>query len=230
MVRKVVSTEKTIASLLIYTLSDALGMLLFVSMGIVFMLREINAPVSFKIALVISFSLLSISIVFFWVVQQFGWFKALAVLVQKIPLAGFIKTVIVEKTVALNESVRSYHREKTVYFRCTVGLNVLRRFFSATKIHLVLSILGAPGGFWMCFYIMIFSSLIDAFFFFIPGRLGAQEGGKVLIAKTLGLTATQGLTLGIVSRITDIVWAIMGLGLLLVWKDRSLHLKQIEEK
>ena len=82
-----------------------------------------------------------------------------------------------------------------------------------TKIYLVLSILGAPSGFQTCFYIMIFSSLVDVFFIFIPGRLGIQEGGKVFIAKTLGLTATQGLTLGIVSRITDIIWAVLGMAL-----------------
>jgi hypothetical protein len=59
--------------------------------------------------------------------------------------------------------------------------------------------------------------------------LSAQEGGKVFIAKTLGLTTAQGLTLGIVARTTDIVWAILGFGLLIMRKDQSLHIQGAEK-
>jgi hypothetical protein len=229
MVKNEISAYKGIASVLIFTLSDAVALVLFVSIGIVFMLKEMDVSESFKIALFISFSLLTLLIFIFLIVQRYGLFGSLIGFSQKIPIPENIKIGLLENTNCLDDSIKSYHQSKNGYFWTAVGLNFLRRFFSLTKIQLVLSLLGVSGGFKRCFFIIVFSSLVDSFFFFIPGRMGAQEGGKVFIAKTLGMTTAQGLTLGIVSRITDIVWAILGFGLLLMWKDQSLHLQRAEK-
>jgi uncharacterized membrane protein YbhN (UPF0104 family) len=58
------------------------------------------------------------------------------------------------------------------------------------------------------------SVLIDGILFFVPAKIGTQEGGKVLLFATLGLDPARGLTVGVVRRIRELAYA--GLGLLVL--------------
>jgi hypothetical protein len=60
----------------------------------------------------------------------------------------------------------------------------------------------------------VLSVAIDATLFFVPGKLGTQEGGKVLIFSALGLDAAKGLSLGVLRRIRELAWALVGLVIL----------------
>jgi hypothetical protein len=55
--------------------------------------------------------------------------------------------------------------------------------------------------------------LFDALFFFVPMRIGAAEGGRVLVFRLLGFSAAAGLTLGLVRRIRELAWAAAGLAI-----------------
>ena len=226
MVRNEVSAHKGIASVLISTLSDAVALVFFTSIGIVFLLQDRDVSETLKISVFIAFSLLSISILIFWALQWHGRLGSLIGFLQRMPLPESIKTKLREKTNLLDDSIRIYHHSKNRYFWQAVGLNFLRRFLSLAKIQLVLYLLAAPGGFQRCLYISVFSTLVNSFFFFIPSRLGVLEGGMVVISKALGMTTAQGLTLGIVARITGLLWAALGFGLLLMWKERSPYIER----
>ena len=52
---------------------------------------------------------------------------------------------------------------------------------------------------------------IDALFFFVPAKAGVQEGGKALIFRLLGLDPAKGLVLGIVRRLRELTWSLIGL-------------------
>ncbi len=58
------------------------------------------------------------------------------------------------------------------------------------------------------------SILLDIGLFFLPIKLGTQEGGRVLIFIALGLPPASGLSFAIVRRIKDLTWAGIGLGLM----------------
>jgi len=49
--------------------------------------------------------------------------------------------------------------------------------------------------------------------FFIPLRLGAQEGGLILILTALGYPANLGLAVSLVARIKELAWVGLGLAL-----------------
>jgi hypothetical protein len=48
--------------------------------------------------------------------------------------------------------------------------------------------------------------------FFIPGSLGAQDGGNMLLLKAFGYSDVTGITFALVRRFRELVW--IGLGLL----------------
>ena len=52
---------------------------------------------------------------------------------------------------------------------------------------------------------------MDGILFFVPGKIGTQEAGKVLLFAALGLDPARGLTVGVVRRIRELTYAVLGL-------------------
>jgi hypothetical protein len=55
------------------------------------------------------------------------------------------------------------------------------------------------------------SVLIDGILFFVPAKIGTQEGGKVVLFAALGLNPARGLTVGVVRRIRELAYAGLGM-------------------
>jgi glycosyltransferase 2 family protein len=83
------------------------------------------------------------------------------------------------------------------------------------EIYLILWLLALPATFTLALTIETLSQVIDAVLFFVPAKLGTQEGGKVVIFTALGIDATKGLSLALIRRLRELVWA--AVGLLILW-------------
>jgi hypothetical protein len=81
----------------------------------------------------------------------------------------------------------------------------------AFEIYLILWFLGVPVSVHRALTIEVLSVTIDGMLFFVPAKAGTQEGGKVLIFTLLGLDPGKGLALGIVRRIRELTWALIGM-------------------
>jgi hypothetical protein len=82
------------------------------------------------------------------------------------------------------------------------------------EIYLILWLLGLPVSVHRALTIEVFSVALDGMLFFVPAKVGTQEGGKVLIFALLGLDPAKGLALGILRRIRELTWALIGMLLL----------------
>ncbi len=61
---------------------------------------------------------------------------------------------------------------------------------------------------------------IEGVLFFVPAKVGVQEGGKVLIFLAAGLNPAKGLAFGLARRIRELAWAAVGLGFLAHFQHR----------
>jgi hypothetical protein len=101
----------------------------------------------------------------------------------------------------------------------------------AVEIYLILHCIGDAVDWRTVLALETGAVLIDGILFFVPAKLGTQEGGKVVLFAALGLNPARGLTVGVVRRIRELTYA--GLGLIaLGWlgarprpaNELSLHL------
>jgi putative membrane protein len=76
---------------------------------------------------------------------------------------------------------------------------------------LILRFLRAPVTWGTAFAIESLSVLIETAFFFVPAKMGTQEGGKVAIFAALGLGAAKGFSMGFVRRLRELAWTFAGL-------------------
>jgi glycosyltransferase 2 family protein len=81
----------------------------------------------------------------------------------------------------------------------------------AVEIYLILFFLGIPAGWPDAIAIEGLSMLVDLSFFYVPAKIGTQEGGKYLIFLLLGLNPAGGFALGVVRRLREMGWALLGL-------------------
>jgi glycosyltransferase 2 family protein len=95
------------------------------------------------------------------------------------------------------------------------GLSVLFFTFGwamgAVEIYLILYFLGLPAGWPEAIAIEGLSMLVDLAFFYVPAKIGTQEGGKYMIFLLLGLNPAGGFALGVVRRLREMGWALLGL-------------------
>jgi len=90
----------------------------------------------------------------------------------------------------------------------------------AVEVLLILRWAGAPIDWGTALAVETGSVVIDGILFFVPAKVGTQEGGKVLLFSMLGLDPARGLTVGIVRRIRELVYAGLGLAVL-AWLTAS---------
>jgi glycosyltransferase 2 family protein len=81
----------------------------------------------------------------------------------------------------------------------------------AAEIYLILYWVGGAVDWRTALSLETGSVLIDGILFLVPAKVGTQEGGKVVLFAALGLNLARGLTVGVVRRIRELVYAGLGL-------------------
>ena len=81
----------------------------------------------------------------------------------------------------------------------------------AAEIYLILRWVGGAVDWQTALALETGSVLIDGILFFVPAKVGTQEGGKVVLFAALGLNPARGLTVGVVRRIRELTYAGLGL-------------------
>lgn len=91
---------------------------------------------------------------------------------------------------------------------------------SVFEVGLILRLLGNPVRAGTALSIAVLLVLVEGVLFFVPARVGVQEGGLYAIFLALGLPPASGFALGIVRRLRELVWGLVGLAMLGLYRHR----------
>jgi len=86
---------------------------------------------------------------------------------------------------------------------------------------IALRALGAEAGLGQAFVLESLAQGVRAIGFAVPGALGVQEGGYLLICAALGVPAEQAVALSLIRRLRELALGLVGLGL---WRFRTPEL------
>jgi hypothetical protein len=81
----------------------------------------------------------------------------------------------------------------------------------AAEVYLILRWAATPVDWQTALALETGAVLIDGMLFFVPAKVGTQEGGKVVVFAALGLNPARGLTVSIVRRLRELTYAGVGL-------------------
>ena len=114
----------------------------------------------------------------------------------------------------LDRNVFGAIRERPLALALAVLLFLCAWLVSAVEVGLVMALLGAPVPAGTAFAIAVLTVLVEGLFFFVPARVGVQEGGLYAIFLALGLDPARGFSLGLIRRLRELTWGLAGLAIL----------------
>ena len=114
----------------------------------------------------------------------------------------------------LDRNVFGAMRERPLALALAVLFFLCAWVVSAVEVGLVMALLGAPVPAGTAFAIAVLTVLVEGLFFFVPARVGVQEGGLYAIFLALGLDPARGFSLGLVRRLRELTWGLAGLAIL----------------
>ncbi len=218
-----VGTECASASVILYAMTHIFSHFWFWLLSVVLYL--ITQPVDIVMAVILTavtgFCLLAI-----WFFLK-GYKKGIAVtcmtLLSRFSLVkkwaqGFIESHA-EQLADIDAKMAALHNQNPKTFVSAVMLELGCRIISALEIYFVLLVVMPDADYISCILILAFTSLFANIFFFIPLQLGGREGGFLLSAHGLSLTASHGIFVALIVRIRELIWT--AIGLLLIKLDRK---------
>ena len=139
-------------------------------------------------------------------------------------IRNWAKRFVVEKRESIEKvdrQIAELHKQRKATFYLSLSLEFLSRIVGCLEIFFILKMMTPHVNFWDCILIQAFSSLFANAFFFSPMQLGAREGGLAIITSTLSLKSGFGVTTGLITRVRELIWIAIGLGIMKIGNGKS---------
>ena len=193
------------------TIAEVLFILLGIALG-VWLLGGNDSSGQTVAAALLSVGLLAFGTAAFVFVQRQGLFTWLLEFLRKVGLKIAYLEAREEQLRSLDRTILDFYRQKRPAFYASTGLFFLGWMAEALEVYVIIYYLGGPAMALSAISIGALSVFIKGGTFFIPGSLGAQDGGNLLLLKAFGYSDVTGITFALLRRFRELVW--IGLGLL----------------
>lgn len=223
------SVSSTISFTMLHQLSHFFFWL--TAIVVVFFLFTISSGI--EAILFITFAVLLILIVFFFSRHKRGIFESLLRILSKLPFKKILYNKIIRKEeilLKIDQEIREFYKGKKRIFYLALLIEFTARLISSLEYYFILKAVGYEPTFMDAFLINAGASLIMNILFFIPMGLGTREGGLVLILEGLKYASGVGVYVGLINRIRELFWILIGLMLIQFNKVKSKKFKTIESQ
>lgn len=199
------------ASLVAARMSYALGQAILVLLGLSAVLARTRDTPDLGLAIVVAFvATVSGTIAFVWL-QRRGIFAPLVAAARRLGVGRALLDRLHAGSEALDRQLAAYYRERPAAFAGSVLWHVAGQLVGLLQLAFILSALGTPTSLATCLAIEAFALVLDSAAFLVPGRIGVQEAGRVLVFTTFGFPAATGLAVAVIVRLTQLVVATLGM-------------------
>ena len=153
--------------------------------------------------------------------QKMGLFSSLIGFFRK-PLARFGMFERVDgKFGKVDKYISHFYISNKKKFSAAILLHFIGWVLGTAEVYLMLYLMGVKVSITDSFIIESMGQPIKGMGFFIPGSLGINEGGGMLIFRVLGMEGGTGLTLMVIKRIREIVFNLIGLLIILQLRGKK---------
>lgn len=218
-----IGTERASSSVILYAMTHIFSHFWFWLFSVVLFVftEKVTAFMAVVLSAVTLFCLLAI-----WFFLK-GYKKGIATrcmnLLRRFPMvkrwAGRFFETHKEQLTTIDSQIAALHRQNPKAFATAVGLELACRIISALEIYFILLVIMPSANYLQCILILAFTSLFANMLFFMPLQLGGREGGFLMSAKGLTLTANAGIFVALIVRVRELIWT--AIGLLLIKFDKK---------
>lgn len=215
-----VGIHKATSSVLLYTIMHIFSHILFWMFSIILIFLYLHPGTEAIIACTVTFAVFFLMA--FWVYKKYkkGLLVVTFTALGKIPflkkrIAGFMEKRI-EDLKEIDSHIIELFTERKPTFYASLFYEFIARVVGCLEIYFVGLAVHANISMFDSIIISAGSSLFANLLFFSPMQLGTREGGFVLALKSIGMSGGVGIFIGLVTRIRELFWILVGLLLLRV--------------
>lgn len=199
------------ASLVISKGILVLSMVLYILFGLSLAPFLFNLSSAWLLVLIVAGLVLGLGALGFILIQKHGLCKLSMAILER---CKFLPRVLKEKEATLcrlDAQMATFYRHHIKKFWFALGLSFLGWIVHGLEVYLIFHLLEQPINLLTSLCLDALATLIGALAFFIPGNLGVQDGGNVLLTIGLHLGALMGATFSIIRRLREGFWLAVGL-------------------
>jgi len=212
--REGVPTVQALASVVVAKTSLAVAEVFFLLAGLGVAVRIFALPGSLQRGMGVALLLGGTGLGIFILLQRRGLFGSLARLSRRLGLARRFWREQAPAVAGLDEALRAYYAHPG-RGALSVGFHLLGWLAGVAEVALILWFLDLPVTAASALALEAGHQLARAAAFFIPAKLGAQEGGSLILFSALGFPAALGVAVSLLRRVRELTWVSLGLLLLL---------------
>ena len=228
--KKDIGLAKSLSATLSYLMLHFLSSFLFWFIAIITIL--IFLPVSAAGYAVLGICLL----VCVWAILMFvkgyknGVIKSLSKYIVRVPLFKRFSDSVEKKEELLNEvngNVSDLILNRKKDFILSNVYELFSRFVATLEFYFILHAIGYAPTLLDSFLINAGASIISNLLFIVPFELGVKEGGLYITLKLLHFVPELGIYVGLINRLREMVWILVGLLLIALMKENG-NINKIE--
>ncbi len=207
---------KGLASVVISKTTMVISQIIFVMVGLilaVFSLEGSGLLLSISLGLLLGGMVL---VGLFFLAQRRGLFMGFLSVLERFKVRFQFIQKREEKIRSLDQAISEFYSKDKKGFFWSIIYFLIGWFAGAFEVYFLLTFLGLPIDVNNAIIIEALASIIKSAAFFIPGAVGAQEGGNLFIFTIFGYAASTGITFSLVRRIRELL--LIGGGLLILSK------------
>lgn len=217
MLRRYAPTASIVASVAVAKLTQVVGLFAFVAIGSAMTMGGMPLPPGARSGLLVGLVVFAGVLTLLLLLQRRGMFAPFLRLAESwlgLGRAPHLRQALQH----LDHEITRVHAAGTVPLVLSSASFFLGWALGTVESYLILWFLGLPATFERALAIEVFSVVVNNLVFFVPLRVGVQEAGKVAVFTLLGFTAASGLAAGILYRVRELAWALIGL--LILYRQR----------
>jgi glycosyltransferase 2 family protein len=212
------ATASVLTALVSFTFAKAI----FIAAGMLLAWHRLRLPHGLSTALLAGFMLTLGGLIVFLTLQLRGFAGTTLRFGRRIGLPEGWMAEIDGASSAVDEHVADFYRSRPGDLARSIAAHLFAFSFGVLQVSLVLGWLSWPNDWQTSLAIEAFSGLVGFVIFVVPGSIGVQEASKVLIFTALGLSASDGMSVGLAFRLNEMVSTAIGLAIFALLQRRAL--------
>ena len=201
------------ASVVIAKTAITIAELLFIGLGLTLALGYVTVEPVVAIQVALGIVVMGLGVVGVLIWQRIGLFRPLNWLGRYIgPLTTFVNRY--EGLLSSIERIVRAHLDERWRFGWSCSWFFMGWAAGIVEVWVFLGVLGLPSDVQSALVIQVWSVIVTRLTTFIPGNLGAQEAGIVMIFSFLGLSPESAMAFAVLRRLRQLGWIAAGLGYL----------------
>ena len=216
LVRRDVSYEDSVPSIIIAKTTITIAQALFLLIGIVIAWTSLDVDSKILRAMLWLVLVEAAAVAGFLGAQVFGLVARGGRLLQTLSVVQDVS-----RATQLDSALRTYYRAEWRRFALSVAFHLVGWLLGGLEAFVMLWALGIDASLFTATVIETLGSGVRFATFLVPASLGAFEGANAAAFGALGFGAGAGLAFSFVRRARQIVWVIIGIGILFAMRRRQ---------